>query len=352
MVTTTVQMIYLGNLPIIDIDESDTNAENAGVLAGTYHSFVDGLEIVTVDNNDSNFDGKIYDDDGGGSDSISYTHSGGTFISQTVDASISYSAIVTDLAGTQHNINLMIVQAVNGDTFVGDLLDSGDLDNITIRSIELVAPQVTDVSGYTSSYSVSNSAVCFGTGTLIETARGFQRVDQLGPGDQVVTVDRGPQRIVRVVRMKRSAGRGLPPVQVSAGALGPGLPRRVLEVTAQHRLLIASPVATRMFGVPEVLVPAHLLTCLPGIRFLKGRLSFDCVHLMLDRHELIWAEGVPAETLLPGALPVTYQGAGRHRMVRRAPSVALLRKMMKRQKKNGLPLLTDRFVRFPADADQ
>ena len=49
------------------------------------------------------------------------------------------------------------------------------------------------------------------------------------------------------------------------GALGNGLPRRDLLVSRQHRMLVRSSIAGRMFGDKEVLVAAHHLTALPGV---------------------------------------------------------------------------------------
>ncbi|MCB1334506.1 MAG: Hint domain-containing protein [Roseivivax sp.] len=353
MPTISVNMIFLGNFPAIDIDESNQNTENAASLAGTYLSFVDGLELVTVDNFDANGDGRIWDDEMGNGDRISYTTSGGSVSMAQVDASVSFSANVTDLNGVVHPMHVLVVQAVNGDVLLGDLGNSGALDNLTIRAIELIAPVTTNAAGYTATYNVTNTSVCFGIATLIETERGYQRVDQLRPGDRVATVDRGLARINRVLRAAWPAGRGLPPVRIGPGALAPGLPRRALELTAQHRVMVASAIADRMFGVPEVLVPAHLLTVLPGVRFLNGRRKFDSIHLLLPRHELVLAEGVPAETLLPGALSGrgAEQARGALNPVRPMPEAARLRTLLHRHKRNGLALLSGCGA-LPPDAGQ
>lgn len=48
----------------------------------------------------------------------------------------------------------------------------------------------------------------------------------------------------------------------------------------------------------EVLVAARKLVNRRGIRALRGQRSADYVHLLLHRHEVLWAEGAAAESML------------------------------------------------------
>jgi len=57
----------------------------------------------------------------------------------------------------------------------------------------------------------------------------------------------------------------------------------------------------------EVLVAARKLVERRGIRALRGQRSADYVHLLLERHALLWAEGAAAETMLVAP-------ASRHRL--------------------------------------
>jgi hypothetical protein len=78
------------------------------------------------------------------------------------------------------------------------------------------------------------------------------------------------------------------PVRIAAGALGGGLPRRDLRVSPEHGLLL-----------DRVLVPARLLLGLPGVaQDGPWRRLARYVHLELDRHDLLLAEGAPAESWL------------------------------------------------------
>lgn len=146
---------------------------------------------------------------------------------------------------------------------------------------------------------------CFTDGTLIRTETGEERVEQLQKGHRL-RLWSGEVAQVRVV-LKRYLSRDdldrhpeLRPVRITAGALGQGLPKRDLLVSPHHRMLVASPVAARMFGEGEVLIAAIRLTELPGIYVDQGVDSVTYVNVALDRHQVIFAEGCPSETLYTG----------------------------------------------------
>ena len=149
----------------------------------------------------------------------------------------------------------------------------------------------------------AQTVVCFCAGTLIETPEGLRAVETLRPNDLVSTLDRGAQPILwtSVRRVGADRLQALPrqrPVRIVAGALGPGLPERDLYVSPQHRILLRSKIAARMFGHAEVLVPAIKLTPLPGVEQVlpEGPVAYH--HFLCRRHEIVRAEGLPCETLL------------------------------------------------------
>lgn len=150
-----------------------------------------------------------------------------------------------------------------------------------------------------------NGVICFCAGTLIDTPDGPRRIEMLRLGDLVRTMD-GPAQPIRWIGRRevspqmRQANPKLHPVRISAGSLGAGLPKRDLLVSRQHRILFQSEVAMRMFGVSEVLIPAIKLTSTPGIYVDDGVQDVTYMHLLFDRHEVIFAEGAPAESLFTG----------------------------------------------------
>ena len=54
-----------------------------------------------------------------------------------------------------------------------------------------------------------------------------------------------------------------------------------------------------MFGQKEALVPAKALINDETVFQLEGG-SVDYFHMMFDRHELVYAEGIPSESFHPG----------------------------------------------------
>lgn len=146
---------------------------------------------------------------------------------------------------------------------------------------------------------------CFTLGTLIETPEGLRPVEALQAGDRVLTRDHGPQVLLWAGRQHLAGGRlvdapNLRPVRIAAGALGPGCPARDLVVSPQHRMLLDSRIIARLGAADEVLVPACQLIGWPGIEALPAETGVTYLHLLLDRHEVLRAEGAWTESLYLG----------------------------------------------------
>ncbi len=142
----------------------------------------------------------------------------------------------------------------------------------------------------------------FAGGTLIETPAGPRPVDGLRPGDLVLTLDDGPQPVLRVGRRRLCladlmADPGLQPVEIAADALGPGLPDRAVRVSPQHRVLFAGAICELLFGAEEVLVPALQLVGQGRARQLPLPLAH--VQVMFDRHQIVQTHGLWSESCQP-----------------------------------------------------
>ncbi|PIE16125.1 MAG: hypothetical protein CSA68_03775 [Rhodobacterales bacterium] len=154
-------------------------------------------------------------------------------------------------------------------------------------------------------YNTLATPQCFTAGCKISTPNGLQKIETLRVGDTVLTKDHGPQTIRWIGQRKFNAGQlaqntKLRPIRIVQGTLGNGLPKRDLLVSRQHRMLMRSKVARRMFDVSEVLVPAIKLINLPGIFIDEQVETVEYFHLLFDQHEIIFAEGAPSESLLTG----------------------------------------------------
>ncbi len=145
---------------------------------------------------------------------------------------------------------------------------------------------------------------CFTRGTLIHSTYGPQSVESLRVGDFVKT-ETGPLEVLWIGRRyvsaeELAANPKLRPIRILEGALGNGLPRRDLVVSRQHRMMMRSKIAQRMFGEKQVLLPAIHLTALPGIFIDTAADSVEYFHVLLEEHAIIKAEGAPTESLYTG----------------------------------------------------
>ncbi|MGB3312988.1 MAG: Hint domain-containing protein [Albidovulum sp.] len=134
----------------------------------------------------------------------------------------------------------------------------------------------------------------FAAGTMITLPGGAQRpIEALTPGDEVLTRDHGAQKVRWVGKATMRAIGGFAPVVIAAGALGN---LADLVVSPHHRIFIYQR-GRRLGGTAELLVQArHLVDGDRVARREGGFVDYCC--LVFDRHEIVYAEGIPAESLM------------------------------------------------------
>jgi autotransporter passenger strand-loop-strand repeat protein len=137
---------------------------------------------------------------------------------------------------------------------------------------------------------------CYCAGTLIATDRGEVAVESLRIGDRVIARG-GVARPIRWIGRRGygapfvAANRHIQPIRIRAGALGAGVPRRDLFVSPRHAMLF-------LVQGRELLVPAEALLDGAAITRCAGFGDVAYVHIELDRHDAILAEGAWAETFV------------------------------------------------------
>ncbi|MEZ5687024.1 MAG: Hint domain-containing protein, partial [Paracoccaceae bacterium] len=156
---------------------------------------------------------------------------------------------------------------------------------------------VASTTGHTDTGFVTVDTVpCFVAGTLIDTPEGPRPVESLRVGDLVLTQDDGAQPL-RWVGARRVAATGsFAPIRIRAGRFGA---ERDLLVSPQHRVLVRDPLAALMFGEAEVLVAAKDLVDGASVTVEDGG-EVTYLHLLFDRHQVIFSEGMATESFLPG----------------------------------------------------
>lgn len=214
----------------------------------------------------------------------------------------------------------VLIQMRNGDMFFRPAKDTVDeWDHIdALRSVTIISATPLPYNTYPATISFNPSIkdmeiICFAAGTMILTEAGERPAEDLRPGDLVWTRDHGFQPLrwcgARSIGPAELARRpNLRPVRIAAGSLGAGLPRADLTVSPQHRVLVRSTIARRMFGTDELLVAARQLLELPGIEIDDSAAPVTYVHLMFEQHEVILSNGAETESLYPG--PQAIRGLG------------------------------------------
>lgn len=149
-----------------------------------------------------------------------------------------------------------------------------------------------------------SGVICFTPGTRIATPEGPRPVEQLRAGDWVQTRDNGAQEILWTGARRMTGARlfvmpHLRPVRIKAGALGIDRPEEELLVSPAHRMLLRGRAALDLFGTPEVLVAARDLINGSTIAADASVREVTYIHLMLDRHQVLWANGVETESFHP-----------------------------------------------------
>ncbi|BAU92441.1 triple helix repeat-containing collagen [Methylorubrum populi] len=154
--------------------------------------------------------------------------------------------------------------------------------------------------------------VCFTTGTLIRTSRGDVAVEDLQVGDIAVTASGGLRPITWIGhRAMKAAGAALPfhqqPVRVRAGAFGGGLPTRDLSLSPGHPVLVGADAGNE----GGVLVPVMCL--INGTTITREPVtSVTYWHVELDGHDILLAEGLPAESYIDGGDRAFFSEASDH----------------------------------------
>ena len=142
----------------------------------------------------------------------------------------------------------------------------------------------------------ATSVPCFVAGTLIATPTGEIAAEELLPGDLILTKDAGAQPLRWIGQRNVTAVGDFAPIHIRANTFGE---HRDLLVSPLHRVLIRDNLAELLFGEPEVLVAARdLVNDRSVVRREGGEVTY--VHLLFDRHQVVFSEGLETESFLPG----------------------------------------------------
>lgn len=320
----TFNVIYLGNLPIIDPIEggwrTDYDAENANALVGqTFDSLTNASVQTFSPVNFSSDDGsnlptrnQSYNQDNSrGNDIFNITDVDGNAVQHTFDAVVQYSATITYANGTTVPVTLNVIQSTTGETWIAppSLYSPAavQLGAYPIQSIQLTGVISNTYAGLYFEREVVDivTVPCFAAGTMIRTPAGDVAIETLRVGELVMTLDGGPQPVRWIGSRKLTVADleerpNLRPIRIKAGVLGKGVPTTDLVVSPQHRILVRSKIAQRLFGVDEVLVAVKQLLLIDGIDVVANQDGIEYFHFLFDNHQVVISNGAETESLYTG----------------------------------------------------
>jgi hypothetical protein len=151
---------------------------------------------------------------------------------------------------------------------------------------------------------VAGGVICFTPDTRISTPDGVQQIRNLRSGDMILTRDNGPQEVLWTGHRRMSGARlyampHLRPIRFKVNSMGLYRPDEDLLVSPQHRMLVKGAASQALFNTSEVLVAAEDLVNDATIAVDHVLREVTYVHILLERHNIVWANGLETESFHP-----------------------------------------------------
>ncbi len=254
-----------------------TTVADTMAFGGTARGTLDGIGTQFVNFTDFSFEtGASWDVSGtytafDGHETVAGFGSGDTIILDGFAANMSEITYVSGIG--------LELKSTGGTSITLDI--TGDFTTTDFR--------VTDAASETT-IALESTAPCFAAGTRIATPRGDTAVETLKIGDSVRTASGVTQKIKWIGRRSYDgrfiAGNHLMlPVRIKRNAIAENIPSRDLLVSPGHAICI-----------DDVLVPAWRLINGVSITQAERVESVTYFHIELPGHNVIFAEGCPAES--------------------------------------------------------
>ena len=217
-------------------------------------------------------------------------------VDQTALTSRVLGEVVNDFAVGQTiemaGVTVTAVGIVNSNTLAVTLSDSTVDDIVLDATHNYAAGTFSFFNTGGNAFITDNVTPCYLAGTRVRTDRGEVQVEELAIGDRVVTLNGSTKPIKWIGKRAYSSAfaagnRDIIPILIKQGALGRDIPERDLYVSPLHAMFF-----------DDVLVQAEHLV--------NGKSVVRCphidpiryFHIELDQHDVIFAEGAPAETFV------------------------------------------------------
>ena len=257
-------------------DVSDANYDSTLIIAGgsVQTTFLATDDTTNLDPSGSKSLDVLANDVNNGAGSLTITHINGQ--------AVNVGDTVTLNSGQTVQLNADGTLQLTGD---------GDTEQFNFTYTAENSSGVSDTA-----FVLVDSVPCFVAGTMILTPDGNRPVETLEPGDMVMTRDEGAQPLRWIGRRRIAATGDFAPIVIEADTFGD---HHQLALSPLHRVLIRDSLAELLFGEDEVLVAARDLVNDHSVRRVEGG-EVEYVHILFDRHQVVYSEGLQTESFLPG----------------------------------------------------
>jgi hypothetical protein len=302
----TAENLFIDNMDDDFNTEMDGFTVTLSLTVAVDSGAVNSSRFGVADASDSSYDTNV----------LIAAESGQSVVVALDDNETAYIGSTKIIDATLNDINLngptLTITQINGqDVVAGQTITLPSGQQVTLNADgTLTYLAGTDVEDVTFSYTIEDDLTgvtdtgyvtvdtipCFVAGTMIATADGDRPVETLVEGDLILTHDNGLQPLRWIGRRTVEAVDNMAPVHIKKGAFGN---HEALSVSPQHRILVTASFAELWFGEPEVLVAAKDLVNGRDVIIDEGG-DVEYVHLLFDRHEVIYSAGLATESFLPG----------------------------------------------------
>lgn len=302
--TTTNENLFLDNGNDAYNTEMDGLTVTMTLTMNVVPGAVNTIRIGVADVSDSNYDSNLLI----AADSVQ------TELVALDDSTTLYPTGEVDLDVLDNDINngggTLTITHINGvEVNVGDTVNLNTGQSVQLNpdgTLKIIGNG--DIEDFNFTYATSDgsnsdtgfvnvsSIPCFVAGTQIAVPGGEVAVEELVPGDLVLTRDSGAQPLRWIGQRTVAAEGEFAPIRIRAGAFGD---HDELLVSPQHRVLIQDAYAEVLFGESEVLVAAKDLVNDRSVTRQPGG-TVTYVHLLFDEHQVVFSERLATESFLPG----------------------------------------------------
>ncbi|MFY9212874.1 MAG: Hint domain-containing protein [Aestuariivita sp.] len=259
-------------------------------------------------------------------------------VRRLVGAAMTHKSNIDDVDVSEPLMDSHFVVTDGRESYTITVIETGPASQPLLMFLNAIPPRGTDLwivhqsLGTQVARPVSGAqggVICFTPGTRISTPDGARPIEELREGDRIMTRDSGPQDIMWIGKRRMTGARmfvmpELRPIRFRPGALGIERPDQELLVSPEHRMLIRGHVARSLFNTPEVLVPARDLVNGSNIFVDLQVREVEYIHLLLPHHQVIWANGVEAESFHPASAALSALTEGdRARLLRKLPGMEI-----------------------------